>query len=91
MFSLTKVIVAAGFAATSAVAFSGDLTYYSPGLGACGTTAGEGDAVVALSAVEYGNDPNPNNSPVCNKDINISCKLRPTRNPEPSFISPSNM
>ena len=74
MFSLTKVIVAAGFAATSAVAFTGDLTYYTPGLGACGITSGESDAVVAVSHVEYGNDPNPNNSPACGRQINITCK-----------------
>ena len=74
MFSLTKVIAAVGFVATSAVAFTGDLTYYSPGLGACGTTAGESDPVVALSPAEYGNDPNPNNSPACGRQINITCK-----------------
>ena len=74
MFSLTKVIAAVGFVATSAVAFTGDLTYYSPGLGACGTTAGEGDPVVALAPAEYGNDPNPNLSPQCGRTITISCK-----------------
>ena len=29
-------------------------TYFYPGLGACGTHAGNGDAIVALNVVQYG-------------------------------------
>jgi hypothetical protein len=52
--------------------YTGDLTYYSPGLGACGITSSDKDAVVAVShytfdAVQKGSDPNSN--PLCNKKI----------------------
>ena len=32
-----------------AVAYQGDLTYYTTGLGSCGFTSTDGDAIVALS------------------------------------------
>ena len=32
-----------------ATAYSGDLTYYAAGVGSCGTTSTDNDAVVALS------------------------------------------
>ncbi|KAI1262213.1 RlpA-like double-psi beta-barrel-protein domain-containing protein-containing protein [Xylariaceae sp. FL1019] len=52
----------------------GDLTYYTPGLGACGVTNGENDPIVAISHVIF--DPktpgdNPNNNPLCGKKIKI--------------------
>jgi hypothetical protein len=52
--------------------FTGELTYYDPGLGACGIDSGDNDAVVALShylfdAVQTGSDPNQN--PLCGKKI----------------------
>ncbi|KAI0197590.1 RlpA-like double-psi beta-barrel-protein domain-containing protein-containing protein [Astrocystis sublimbata] len=55
MVSFTKTVVAMTMAVTSAFAFSGDMTYYNPGLGACGWTNGDGDAVVALSPSKSGN------------------------------------
>ncbi|EMR64162.1 hypothetical protein MGN70_003144 [Eutypa lata] len=72
MFSLTKIVAAVGLVATSAVAYSGDLTYYTPGLGACGFTNSEADAVVALAVDQYGSDPNPNNAAVCGRQIAIN-------------------
>ncbi|KAI0477984.1 RlpA-like double-psi beta-barrel-protein domain-containing protein-containing protein [Xylaria cf. heliscus] len=45
-----------------AIAFSGDMTYYNPGLGSCGWTNGDGDAVVALSPSKSGN---------CGKSIRV--------------------
>ncbi|RYC64836.1 hypothetical protein CHU98_g1341 [Xylaria longipes] len=45
-----------------ALAFSGDMTYYYPGLGSCGWTNGNNDAVVALSPSKSGN---------CGKSIRI--------------------
>ncbi|OLE51933.1 MAG: hypothetical protein AUG51_20540 [Acidobacteria bacterium 13_1_20CM_3_53_8] len=55
--------------------YTGDLTYYAPGLGACGVTSTNGDAIVAVShiifdAVSVGSDPNQN--PLCGKMIRAS-------------------
>ncbi|KAK7749111.1 hypothetical protein SLS62_008398 [Diatrype stigma] len=57
MSPLTKFIAAAAVAASTVAAYSGDMTYFYPrgvkGLGACGGTNNQGDAVVALSPSEY--------------------------------------
>ncbi|KAF2105817.1 RlpA-like double-psi beta-barrel-protein domain-containing protein-containing protein, partial [Lophiotrema nucula] len=50
----------------------GDLTYYDPGLGSCGITSGENDAICAVShytfdAAQKGSDPNQN--PLCGRMI----------------------
>ncbi|CAJ2514109.1 Uu.00g022280.m01.CDS01 [Anthostomella pinea] len=34
-------------------AYSGDMTFFTPGLGACGQTNGAGDFIVALSQAQY--------------------------------------
>ena len=52
--------------------FAGQLTYYEPGLGACGVTSKNGDKIVAVShllydAVQSGGDPNSNS--LCGKMI----------------------
>ncbi|KAJ9627558.1 hypothetical protein H2204_009597 [Knufia peltigerae] len=52
--------------------YTGDLTYYGPGLGACGVTSKDSDKIVAIShtvfdAVSTGSDPNQN--PLCGKKI----------------------
>ncbi|EXJ96287.1 hypothetical protein A1O1_01413 [Capronia coronata CBS 617.96] len=52
--------------------YTGDLTYYEPGLGACGVTSSNKDKIVAIShivfdAVSTGSDPNSN--PLCGKKI----------------------
>ncbi|OCT46605.1 Papain inhibitor [Cladophialophora carrionii] len=52
--------------------YTGDLTYYEPGLGACGVTSQNSDKIVAIShivfdAVSVGSDPNAN--PLCGKKI----------------------
>ncbi|KAI8938539.1 hypothetical protein NX059_004425 [Plenodomus lindquistii] len=52
--------------------YTGDLTYYDPGLGACGIDSGDDDAVVAVShytfdAAQTGSDPNQN--PLCGRKI----------------------
>lgn len=54
--------------------FTGDLTYYQPGLGACGITSSSDDDIVAVShiifdAASTGSDPNAN--PLCGKKIRI--------------------
>lgn len=53
----------------------GDLTYYAPGLGACGITSSDSDSIVAISqlvfdAVQKGSNPNAN--PLCGKKIRAS-------------------
>ncbi|KAH6611910.1 RlpA-like double-psi beta-barrel-protein domain-containing protein-containing protein [Boeremia exigua] len=52
--------------------FTGELTYYGPGLGACGVESTEEEAIVSVShflydAVQTGSDPNQN--PLCGKKI----------------------
>ena len=53
---------------------SGDLTYYSAGLGSCGVTNSDSDAIVALAIdmMAAGNGANPNNNPICGKSIVIN-------------------
>lgn len=51
---------------------TGDLTYYGPGLGACGIVSDDNDAIVSVShyvfdAVQTGSDPNQN--PLCGRKI----------------------
>ncbi|KAF1960588.1 hypothetical protein CC80DRAFT_260533 [Byssothecium circinans] len=55
--------------------YAGDLTFYSPGLGACGQHSGPGEAVVAIS--HYTFDPNtpdgnPNHNKLCGKMMRIT-------------------
>ncbi|KAI0165824.1 RlpA-like double-psi beta-barrel-protein domain-containing protein-containing protein [Xylariaceae sp. FL1272] len=86
MFSLSKIILA--LAATTLVSavpvketrqiagtFSGDLTYYAPGLGACGVTNLESDSIVAISKTlydQYTPGTNPNLNTLCGKQIQIT-------------------
>ena len=54
--------------------YEGDLTYYDPGLGACGVTSANGDKIVAVShiifdAVQTGS--NPNSNPLCGKQVRV--------------------
>lgn len=37
--------------------FSGDLTYYAPGLGACGVTSTDTDMICAISHIVFGTSP----------------------------------
>ncbi|CAG8523572.1 2379_t:CDS:2 [Diversispora eburnea] len=52
--------------------FSGDATFYSPGLGACGFYNSEHDMIVALNVEQFGPG-NPNLNPNCNRLIEITC------------------
>ncbi|KAF2805500.1 uncharacterized protein BDZ99DRAFT_466491 [Mytilinidion resinicola] len=52
--------------------YTGDLTYYGPGLGACGTDSNDNSAIVSIShfvfdAVQKGSNPNAN--PLCFRKI----------------------
>lgn len=62
--------------APSGQTFTGDLTYYAPGLGSCGETNSDSEAIVALaenmmSAMTPASG-NPNDNPLCGKSITIS-------------------
>ncbi|KAI1265151.1 RlpA-like double-psi beta-barrel-protein domain-containing protein-containing protein [Xylariaceae sp. FL1019] len=80
MFSLSTIILA--LAATTLVSavpvketrqisgtFSGDLTYYAPGLGACGVTNSESDSILFD---QYTPGTNPNLNTLCGKQIQIT-------------------
>ncbi|KAJ2651580.1 hypothetical protein GGH99_007646 [Coemansia sp. RSA 1285] len=48
--------------------FSGDGTYYTPGLGSCGETNSDSDMVAAINAPQYGaSSGDPNSASVCGK------------------------
>ncbi|CAO3662932.1 unnamed protein product [Rhizopus stolonifer] len=51
--------------------FSGDGTYYTPGLGSCGIDNSESEMVAALNAPQMNNPANPNKNPLCGKYINV--------------------
>ncbi|CAG8600171.1 9392_t:CDS:2 [Ambispora gerdemannii] len=55
--------------------FSGDATFYNPGLGACGITSTDADMIAALNAPQWGNPANPNASPFCGKMATITGPL----------------
>ena len=52
-------------------AYSGDMTYYTPGLGSCGITNTESDLIVALSQDIMQNSGSPNNNNQCGSQISI--------------------
>ncbi|KAJ2370956.1 hypothetical protein IW150_004821 [Coemansia sp. RSA 2607] len=58
-----------GGGGSTAEVFSGDGTYFSPGLGSCGLTNTDSDLIVAINAPQYGTTANPNNAPICNQCI----------------------
>ncbi|KAJ1665615.1 hypothetical protein EV178_002990 [Coemansia sp. RSA 1646] len=47
--------------------FSGDGTYFTPGLGSCGKTNAEDEFIAAINAPQYGTYANSNNAPVCGR------------------------
>lgn len=54
--------------------FTGDLTYYAPGLGACGVTSSSTEDIVAVSHIIFDAasvSSNPNANPLCGKRIRI--------------------
>lgn len=58
----------------SGTSYTGDLTYYDPGLGACGVTNVDSDHTVAVSHVLFDAQPdggNPNNNPLCGRTVSI--------------------
>ncbi|KAF2774373.1 hypothetical protein EJ03DRAFT_303931 [Teratosphaeria nubilosa] len=58
--------------------FTGDLTYYAPGLGACGTTSTSSENIVAVSHLLFdaagstsSDGGNSNNNPLCGKMLRV--------------------
>lgn len=54
--------------------FTGELTYFTPGMGACGETSGENDAMVAIAQSlfdKYTPGGNPNKNPLCGQSVTI--------------------
>ncbi|KAL8998029.1 MAG: hypothetical protein Q9188_006183 [Gyalolechia gomerana] len=62
-----------GTSGSSSSSFTGDLTYYTPGLGACGIYSTAADAICAISHIMYDaaapRGANPNLNPLCGKQI----------------------
>lgn len=55
--------------------YSGDLTWYQTGMGACGCTSGQSDAIVAVSESlfdQFTIAGNPNLNPLCGKQVSIT-------------------
>lgn len=50
---LASPIASATTTTRAAGTYTGDITYYQPGLGACGQTNTDGEAVVAMNAAQY--------------------------------------
>ncbi|KAL1928374.1 hypothetical protein VTP01DRAFT_2730 [Rhizomucor pusillus] len=55
-------------------AYSGDGTWYTPGLGSCGWDNSESQLVAALNADQMGNGGNPNKNPKCGKKAKVTYK-----------------
>ncbi|KAI4860319.1 RlpA-like double-psi beta-barrel-protein domain-containing protein-containing protein [Hypoxylon rubiginosum] len=53
MLSLTQIVIGLSCTLGSVLAFQGDITYYTPGLGSCGETNTEADMIVALSPSQF--------------------------------------
>lgn len=70
--TLQTVAQASSTGSGSGQTFSGDATYYSPGLGACGETNTDSDFIAALNKDQWGNPSNPNDSPFCGKQVKIN-------------------
>lgn len=58
--------------AGSGTTYSGDGTWFDIGLGSCGLTNTDADLVAALNAPQMMNGANPNNNPMCGKQIKIT-------------------
>lgn len=53
------------------LAYSGEMTYYTPGMGSCGISSSDGEDVVALSIPMMQNGADPNTNPRCGSKIGI--------------------
>ncbi|KAJ2551181.1 hypothetical protein EV175_003788 [Coemansia sp. RSA 1933] len=63
-----------GSSSDSSQTFSGDGTYYTPGLGACGVTNTESDLIAAINAEQYGSSTGSggsNSASICGKCVQV--------------------
>lgn len=61
----------------SGKSFTGEMTYFTPGMGACGESSSETDSMVAISKDlfdQYTPNGNPNKNPLCGKTVTIKGK-----------------
>ncbi|TKA75843.1 hypothetical protein B0A55_04386 [Friedmanniomyces simplex] len=63
---------AAASASPSGTTYTGDITHYDVGMGSCGWTNSDSEAVVAIPHGMMANGANPNNNPLCGQYITIS-------------------
>jgi len=70
--SATTTEAAATGTSPSGSTYTGDITYYTPGLGSCGWTNTEDEAIVAIPHGMMENGINPNLNPLCGQYITIS-------------------
>ncbi|KAI0186907.1 riboflavin-aldehyde forming enzyme [Xylaria flabelliformis] len=55
MYAKATILAAIAAFTTSVIATTGDMTWFNPGLGACGETDNDGSPVVALNSASYAN------------------------------------
>ncbi|KAJ8120867.1 hypothetical protein ONZ43_g2538 [Nemania bipapillata] len=55
MYSKAMIFAAVAAFTSTVSALSGDMTWFNPGLGACGRTDNDGSPVVALNSADYAN------------------------------------
>ncbi len=67
----TSTIPSATSAPSTSPTYIGDITHYEVGLGSCGTTNTDSQAVVALSVAMMANGANPNANPKCQAKITL--------------------
>jgi len=59
----------------SGKSYTGEMTYFTPGMGACGETSSESDSMVAVSMAlfdQYTPNGNPNKNPLCGQTVSIT-------------------
>ncbi len=71
IFPFAVVAVAVPLSTRANLQYTGDITHYSTGLGSCGITNRDTDAIVALSVPMMNNGANPNTNPLCGKTISV--------------------
>jgi expansin (peptidoglycan-binding protein) len=57
---------------SSSGSYSGDGTFYAPGLGSCGWDNSASEMIVALNHGQMANGANPNKNPMCGKSISVT-------------------
>lgn len=62
---------AAQSSSSSSGSYSGDGTYYQPGLGSCGWTNSDSDMIVAVNHIQMANGANSNHNPNCGRTIKV--------------------